>query len=278
MMVPFILGVLEKEEAALLEEGRSKDIPKVKTFGKGLLIGIAWAASIGGSATLIGTTGPAILSGYHSANYPNENVNVNFATWMAFAIGPTAVNFVIAYGGLSYFYCSKSTAAREMNKDNLRRALDELGRMKYDEWIVAAAQTFQIVFWFLNGVVLVPMIGECTGATATDKYACGDGGGTWTSRFTSFESGIACLAALSLFLIPSRQRPGERILDWVRVSLCCTIPSVSKITCLILVVFITGICQCKNAMGYYVSSGRWLCNIKRIQRFWSFNGNRRSIG
>ena len=57
MMVPFALGILEEGEAEAIERG--EDTKKVESYGKGMLIGIAWAASIGGSTTLVGTAGPA---------------------------------------------------------------------------------------------------------------------------------------------------------------------------------------------------------------------------
>ena len=213
MMLPFALGVLEKAEEEVIDEGRPEDVPKVREYGKGLLIGLAWAASIGGSATLIGTTGPAILANYYFENYPQAEVPVNFATWTAFAVGISAVMFVIAYCGMVFGYC-QSGAMKNMNKDNMRKEYENLGRFNRDELVVAAAQTFQIIFWFLNGIVLAPLIGECTGAEASNKTECYENDGTWNTRFTSFDSGIACAAALALFLVPSKECPGERIIDW----------------------------------------------------------------
>lgn len=217
MMLPFALGVLEKAEEEVIEEGRPEDVPKVREYGKGLLIGLAWAASIGGSATLIGTTGPAILANYYFENYPYAEVPVNFATWTAFAVGISAVVFIIAYCMMVVGYCH-SRAMNDMNKDNMRREYNSLGKFNRDELVVAAAQVFQIIFWFLNGIVFAPFIGECTGGEASNQQACYNAGGTWLTRFTSFDSGIACAAALALFLVPSKERTGERILDWEFVS------------------------------------------------------------
>ena len=213
MLVPFVLGILEKAEAEVVEEGRPEDLQGVRDYGRALLIGIAWSASIGGSATLIGTTGPAILANYYAENFPQAEVPVTFATWSAYAVGISATIFIIAYTGMALFYV-KASAMRDLNRDNMKNSYMELGKFTRDELVVAIAQIFQIIFWFLNGVVLVPLIGTCTGADASNRQACFNEGGAWTSRFTSYDSGIACLAAASLFLVPSFSRPGERVLDW----------------------------------------------------------------
>lgn len=213
MLVPFVLGILEKAEAEVVEEGRPEDLKVVRDYGRALLIGVAWSASIGGSATLIGTTGPAILANYHTENFPQADVPVTFATWSAYAVGISATIFIIAYTGVALFYV-KASAMRDLNRENMKKAYVELGNFTRDELVVAVAQIFQVIFWFLNGVVLVPLIGTCTGADASNRQACFNEGGTWTSRFTSYDSGIACLAAATLFLVPSFSRPGERVLDW----------------------------------------------------------------
>lgn len=218
MMVPFVLGVLEHAEADAARSQSQAAEAAVRDYGRGLLIGVAWASSIGGSATLIGTTGPSILSTIYSQLYPDAAVPLNFGTWSAFAAGISAVLFVTAYAGLSLRYCSSKHLV-SLDRRVLRGELKALGRLRRDEAIVASAQIFQIVAWFLRGIVLQNFFGACSiEQHGGSRNSCLDAGGHWTSPFASYDAGIACAAATVLFLAPSSDRPGERILDWFYVN------------------------------------------------------------
>lgn len=175
-----------------------------------LLIGVDYKKTIFALPPL------TVLGVYYAEHYPYAETPVNFATWFIYAIGISATLFLLIFGSLGCVYVKRIKCV--CPHDNLKRQYEELGKLRRDEIVVASAQVFEIIFWFLNGVVLVPYIGDCDGADATHRTNCTDSGGLWTSRFTSYESGIACLAAFSLFLVPSHDRKGERILDWEYVS------------------------------------------------------------
>jgi sodium-dependent dicarboxylate transporter 2/3/5 len=241
-MVPFVLGVIEHAEAeaetrAATRSGAGDDpvaaASAVRGYGRGLLIGVAWAATIGGSATLIGTTGPAILATYYAEHYPDALVPLNFGTWSSFAVGISLVLFLVAYVGLSAVFCC-SKYLSDLSRTVLQGELAALGSLRPDERVVASALLFQIVFWFLRGIVLVPFIGNCRAtsesnvadevsyaaavAAASTREVCLSSGGTWSSPFTAYDAGIACAGAIVLFISPSSDRPGERILEWAYVN------------------------------------------------------------
>jgi sodium-dependent dicarboxylate transporter 2/3/5 len=89
MMIPIALSIIYK-----LEEILGK--PKLGTYSVGLLLGIAYSASIGGIATLVGT--PPNLSFARIANiiFPSMP-EITFADWLVFAVWITILMFITAW-------------------------------------------------------------------------------------------------------------------------------------------------------------------------------------
>lgn len=90
MMVPIGLSVI-----AFIEGQRSDGQPPTPAqdrFARGLLLAIAYAASIGGTATLIGTPPNAFLAGYLAQNH---GIELGFARWMLLGV-PLASAMLLA--------------------------------------------------------------------------------------------------------------------------------------------------------------------------------------
>ena len=75
-------------------------------FTKALLLGVPFAANLGGMATIIGSPPNAIAAGA-LATVPGQEIN--FLTWMLFGLPPAVVLFVIAWGFLRARYPNTST-------------------------------------------------------------------------------------------------------------------------------------------------------------------------
>src|SRR5699024_3634631 len=99
MMVPIGLAIIYQVSDAL------KDDPTIDTsqenfgFGKALMLGIAYSASLGGIATLIGTPPNTLLAGAVETMY---GIEISFAKWMLFGV-PIAWVFII----IAWFYLVK---------------------------------------------------------------------------------------------------------------------------------------------------------------------------
>ncbi|MBI2424269.1 MAG: SLC13/DASS family transporter [Candidatus Hydrogenedentes bacterium] len=76
MMLPIALAIVSKDDAAGTDSNG---------FAPALMLGIAWAATIGGCGTLVGTPTNVILVGVLKNLYP-EAPPITFLTWMAFGI------------------------------------------------------------------------------------------------------------------------------------------------------------------------------------------------
>src|SRR5690606_11790964 len=88
MMVPIGLAVLRQLEEILRERNPSLNTrPEHFPLGPALMLGIAYAASIGGIGTLIGSPPNAIFAGYVATAFGRT---ISFVEWLMFGL-PVAV-------------------------------------------------------------------------------------------------------------------------------------------------------------------------------------------
>ena len=213
MLVPFALGIIEKAEVLTQGGGPVAEV-SCRKFGQGLLIGLAWASNIGGIGTLIGTAPNGVFVGVVQDLFPDAGVDLNFATWMAWGVPLSLLLLLPAYFIVYFLYMRRAETVVKFDPTIMKRQYADLGPMRFDEAVVAGAQVLQIVFWILRGSVMEVYWGECSDDAFGNKYSCKSGGGKWKSPVAGWDAGIACGAALILFLVPSKERPGQRIMEW----------------------------------------------------------------
>ena len=112
MMLPIGMSVV-----SLMAED---DSPAVDRYATRLLLGIAYAASIGGVATLIGTPPNALLAGYLSSD---QGIDIGFAQWMIVGIPVSITMMAAAWVWLTWggFELDNSQSGRDMLKDEMRQ-------------------------------------------------------------------------------------------------------------------------------------------------------------
>ena len=127
MMIPIALSIIYK-----LEEIVGK--AELGKYSIGLLLGIAYSASIGGIATLVGT--PPNLSFARIANiiFP-EMPEISFADWLVFAIWITVLVFIAAWTLLFLMYKPKQPW-HGVNREEFKKEYQLLGKAKPEEKIV----------------------------------------------------------------------------------------------------------------------------------------------
>jgi sodium-dependent dicarboxylate transporter 2/3/5 len=175
--------------ALLSQLAERYDADKVARYGVGLLIGIAYAASIGGFATLIGTPPNLSFARILTIVFPDAP-DISFARWLMFALPLSVVFLVIAWWLLGRMHAVDIQGAEDKNP--FRKAYTELGPIGYEERWVAVLFGLLVLGWTLRTfwVRLLPEPGYVDDGT------------------------VAIALALILFLIASR-KPGEgRILRW----------------------------------------------------------------
>lgn len=193
LMIPIALSIVYKLEEIVGET-------EMRPYSIGLLLGIAYSASIGGIATLVGT--PPNLSFARISNiiFP-EMPEITFANWLIFAIWISVLIFIAAWL-LLYFMYRPRTPWKGVNRKEFKKEYQLLGKAKPEEKIVFVLFVIMALLWvfrsgFQIGSVDIP---------------------GWAQLFGNpgfINDGTVAIAVASLlFMIPSKTNKGERIMDW----------------------------------------------------------------
>jgi solute carrier family 13 (sodium-dependent dicarboxylate transporter), member 2/3/5 len=182
MMLPIGLSVVE-----LAHRGTgSGDAANPSNFAVALMLGIAYACSIGGLGTLIGTPPNALLAGYMLETF---DVQIGFGAWMVLGVPLVLVGLPIAWLVLTRVAYPVRIATIPGGEETIRQELRRLGAPSRGERRVAIVFVFAAVGW-----VSQPLLsGFLPGLS---------------------DAGIAIIAALLLFLIPVDLRGGVFLLEW----------------------------------------------------------------
>ena len=158
-------------------------------FDKALLLSIAYAATIGGMSTLVGTAPNIVFSSFMQEVY---NLEISMVDWMKLGV-PVAI-FMLA---LAWFILTKvvypvNFAASDETKRTLSKMLYDMGPMSKDEFRVGIVFSIAAGLWMFRSLI--------------DNYVIG-----------LTDAGIAIIVAIALFIIPSSGRKGE-LLAWEQSS------------------------------------------------------------
>ncbi|WP_255375557.1 SLC13 family permease [Saccharomonospora sp. CUA-673] len=169
-----------------------------KNFATCLMLAIAFAATIGGLATLIGSPPNLILAGFVENAY--DNVTIGFADWMKIGVPLSAVFLVIAWLLLTrVIYPTKLTDVVG-GKDVIRSELDKLGPMSRGEWTVLIVFVCTALLW-----VFREPLTEWEALTSVLPFVA-----------NLDDAIIAIGAAIALFMIPVSMRKDSpsMAMDW----------------------------------------------------------------
>lgn len=197
MMLPIGMSVVKLVE----RDAKPAHRAGLDHFATGMVLGIAWAATIGGVGTLFGTAPNIILQ----ANVEKlAGAHLTFGQYAA-----VGMPIVLLYLPASWYVIIKlfppDFPADPATRDLIRRELAELGPLSRAEAAVLCVVAGAMVLWTFQEPIndwLRPR---------TDPTPVGGG----VPKVLS-EAGISVLAAVALFLIPARTPDGEptHVLDW----------------------------------------------------------------
>lgn len=196
MMVPIAMAVIYKLGEVL---GQKKT-----GFPAALMIGIAYSASIGGVATLIGTPPNLSFSRIFSIYFPHAP-EITFASWFAFGLPLSIVLLLFAWLLLTTLFVRR-TAVHSTDNPLFRQELHGMGRMTYEQKWVLILFTLMALSWLFRKDI---EIGTFT--------LPGWSGLMPASQFVD-DGTVAILVSLLLFVIPSRAKPGDRLMEWTTAS------------------------------------------------------------
>jgi sodium-dependent dicarboxylate transporter 2/3/5 len=200
MMVPIALSVIDlvlrSRTGTGLKEGGGipQDRIPERNFATGLLLCVAYAASIGGIATIIGSPPNGIAVRYIQQTFNKE---VSFFDWLLVG-GPFTLIFLpicwlMVTRVLFRADIGEIAGGRKHFDDEYRK----LGPLSRGEKTVLAVFCVTAALWIFSPL-LKPMV------VAGIKPLAG-----------LSDAGIAMLAAMALFLLPVDRAKGVRAMDWV---------------------------------------------------------------
>ena len=169
-----------------------KDDPNTKEneneiFGKSLMIAIAYSASIGGMATLIGTPPNMVLAGVVEESY---GIKLNMFDWMKFGVPLSSFLLIICWFYLTKIAFKFKNEEFSAGKDEILRQIKNLGNFSNEEIKVLIVFTLTALGWIFRGSIetIFPMIDDTI---------------------------IAIFFAVTLFIIPTKsQKVKSKLLVW----------------------------------------------------------------
>lgn len=181
MMLPIALSVISG-----LEENFNKEI--IKPFSIALLLGIAYSATLGGIATLVGTVPNLVFKGIYEDAFP-EAAEISFASWMAYGVPLSLIMVLVLL--LLFNLLFRFDKKIKLEKGFIKNQLKALGRITKAEKLVLAIVVITSLLWIFRKSI---QIGDFTFPG-------------WSlllpKNLIIEDSTIAIFMAVLLFLLPS---------------------------------------------------------------------------
>jgi sodium-dependent dicarboxylate transporter 2/3/5 len=173
--------------SAIISQTAQQQTGDFSAFYKALLLGIAYSASIGGVATLVGTPTNPIFVAIASEMYGQE---VAFIDWFLFGFPFAVVVTLFTWYYLAFivFRLNKQTA--RLDSTIISEELKKLSHISYEEKVVAWVFGLTAFAWITRTFI-------------------------WSSLIPGInDTSIAMVAAVLLFIIPSKKENRIGIITW----------------------------------------------------------------
>ena len=193
MMIPIALSIILK-----LEENLGAD--KLGKYSIGLLLGIAYSASIGGITTLVGTPPNLSFVRIVSIIFP-AMPEISFSDWFIFAL-PVYILLFLAAWLLLYFLHRPKSSWKSLQLSEFKDEYKALGKAKPEEKIVLVLFVLLAFLWIFRE-------GFSIGSVAIPGW-----GKLFKNPDFINDGTVAIFISLILFMLPSKTEKGERILNW----------------------------------------------------------------
>jgi solute carrier family 13 (sodium-dependent dicarboxylate transporter), member 2/3/5 len=178
MLTPIALGVIK----AMADQGYENP-----AFSAAMVLGVAYAASIGGMGTPVGSPTNLIAMGFLNA----RGIELSFGEWMVLGVPIVVILLPVLWFLITRGLKRASAEDTARGRQVLNTALVELGPMHTAERWVLGVFTFVAAAWMLR-TLLIKLPG-------LDMLS---------------DMGIAVTGVLALFLLPSGDKTQTRLLDW----------------------------------------------------------------
>lgn len=172
MMLPIGVAIIRqlKDNPATVEDENA-------IFGKALMLAIAYSASIGGVATLIGTPPNLVLASIVQELY---GIEITFYQWFIFGLPISILLLFICWKYLTNYAFSFKQKSFPGGREEIKKQLAKLGEVSYEEWLILFVFVGTAIAWISRSFLINPFF------PAVDDTI------------------IAMIAAIILFLLPAK--------------------------------------------------------------------------
>jgi sodium-dependent dicarboxylate transporter 2/3/5 len=184
MLLPIavsIITVIHKSVDSLDEKGK-------EDFQFSLLLGVAYGATIGGIATLVGTAPNAMFAAFMLENY---GTSIDFSSWMLVGLPMSAMMLPLAWVALTRWAFKVDFVTSMEGRAALRTMKDDMGSISVPEKRVAMVFLVMALTWIFR-----PLLIKLPGLAALD------------------DSLVAIAGAVLLFIVPSGRKDDPLLLRW----------------------------------------------------------------
>ena len=183
VMLPIAVSVIQ-----LLMNDADGFTKNDKNFALSIMLGIAFAANIGGMSTLIGTPPNSVMLAFLNDSY---NIDIGFFQWMKMGVPFAILMLAITYYCITRIFFPNRLGNIGGSGAIIQTELNKLGKMSRGEKIVLVIFLCTAIAWMLRSYLntLLPNI------TLTDTT-------------------ISVIAALAMFIVPLDITKGTFPLDW----------------------------------------------------------------
>ena len=178
MMLPIGIAIIKQ-----MKDLKSTDEDENQIFGKALLLSIAFSASIGGLATLIGTPPNLVFTGIV---YELYQIEISFLDWIILGLPISIVLLIISWVYITRFAFKFNQTNFSDGQTEIKKQLKALGGISYEERLVRNVFVLTAIAWIIRKHVLNIFIPSLD------------------------DSMIALIAGISLFLLQSRTNSGQK--------------------------------------------------------------------
>ncbi|MEP3890949.1 MAG: DASS family sodium-coupled anion symporter [Hellea sp.] len=160
---------------------------ELRNFETSMLLGLAYGATLGGMATLVGTPPNAFMAGFMADTY---GVEIDFARWMLVGLPIAAIMLPLTWLALTKFLYPVNFKATPEARDYINNLSKDLGPMSKAERRIGVLFLILVAGWLMRKPFM-----SATGITGIT------------------DTTIAMAAALAAFIIPSG-KDGEALMTW----------------------------------------------------------------
>ena len=182
MMLPIGMSIISQ----LMDNPKTVENEN-QNFGKALMLAIAYSASIGGMATLIGTPPNLVLATIVQETY---GIEITFSKWFMFGLPISLILLAICWKYLTEIAFTFKQKKFPGGRNEINKQLKLLGKLSYEEKMVLLIFVGTAFAWITRSFLLQKLIPNLD------------------------DTIIAVIAGILLFILPASKSKNRKLINW----------------------------------------------------------------